>query len=190
MSRLAVAPVGSPFPSESRRARAAGTLVGGYRGPQHLVYLETVEERALPGLGRQYSSPRGRLDLFAAGPLLVLRFSDHGEGDFATPIIAAFDAISGRGDRVEMFFEMGGMFNYDSALRTRLTVHFVRHRPKIGSLHVFTRSRIVSMGVSVANLALGLITVHPDMKSFTGALDQIAKRTRTIGISGNLLAAS
>ena len=148
-----------------------------------------MEERALSGLGRQYSSQRGRLDLFAAGPLLVLRFSDHGEGEFATPIIAAFDGIAGRGEKAEMFFEMGGMFNYDSALRTRLTVHFVRHRPKIASLHVFTRSRIVSMGVSVANLALGLITVHANLASFGGALDQIAKRTRTIGISGNLLSA-
>jgi len=148
-----------------------------------------VEERALPGLGRQYSSPRGRLDLFTAGPLLVLRFSDHGEGEFATPIIAAFDAITGRGDKVEMFFDMGAMFNYDSALRTRLTVHFAQRRPKIGSLHVFTRSRLVSMGVSVANLALRLITVHDDMASFTRALDELAKRTRTVGISGSLLSA-
>jgi hypothetical protein len=45
------------------------------------------------------------------------------------------------------------------------------------------------MGVSVANLTLRLITVHADMPSFTGALDDIAKRTRTVGISGSLLSA-
>ena len=149
-----------------------------------------MEERALPGLGRQFISSRGKLHLFSGGPLLVLQFSDHGEGEFATHIIEAFDAIVERGERVEMFFEMGGMVNYDSALRTRLTIHFAQHRAKVASLHVFTRSRIVSMGVSVANLALRLITVHADLASFSRALDAIAKKTRTVGISSSLLSDS
>jgi len=155
------------------------------------VYFVNVEERALPGLGRQFSSRRGRLDLFSSGPLLVLRFSDHGEGDFAPPIMAAFDAITDRGEKPEMFFDMGRMVNYDSALRTELTTHFARHRPQIASLHVFTRSRIVAMGVSVANLALGrLITVHPDISAFGDALEETARKWHAVGISRGLLSPS
>jgi hypothetical protein len=150
-----------------------------------------VEERALSSLGRQFSSKRGKLDLFCAGPLLVLRFSDHGDGEFATEILAAFQSIVDRGEKAEMFLDMGRMVNYDSTLRTRLTSHFVRHRSQVASLHVFTRSRIVSMGVSVANLALGrLITGHADMAGFNDALDSIARKTRTVGISSNLLSLS
>jgi len=155
------------------------------------VYFVNVEERALPGLGRQFSSRRGRLDLFTSGPLLVLRFSDYGEGDFAPPIMAAFDAILERREKPEMFFEMGRMVNYDSALRTELTTHFARHRPQIASLHVFTRSRLVAMGVSVANLALGrLITVHPDISGFSDALEETARKWHAVGISRGVLSAS
>jgi hypothetical protein len=114
-----------------------------------------------------------------------------GDGEFATEIVAAFQSIVDRGEKAEMFLDMGRMVNYDSTLRTRLTSHFVRHRSQVASLHVFTRSRIVSMGVSVANLALGrLITVHADMAGFNDALDSIARKTRTVGISSNLLSLS
>lgn len=173
---IAAAPLPAEFGGEPRRSSCT---------------FDVVEERALPGLGRQFSSRRGKLDLFSAGPLLVLRFSGHGEGEFATYILSAFDVILERGERVEMFFEMGTMVNYDSALRTRLTIHFAHHRSRIASLHVFTRSRIVAMGVSVANLALGrLITVHAELRGFTDALDKVARTTRTIGISSSLLSAS
>jgi hypothetical protein len=150
-----------------------------------------VEERTLPGLGRQYSTKRGKLTLFVAGPLLVLRFTDHGEGDFAAPINAAFDTITARAERPELFFEMAEMVNYDSTLRTQLTNHFAQNRSKIASLHVFTRSRLVAMGVSVANLALGrIITVHPHAAAFYEALDQIARKHKVVGISSSLLTAS
>jgi hypothetical protein len=155
------------------------------------VYSGAVEERALPVLGREFSSNRGKLALFVGGPLLVLRFIDHGDGDFATPILAAFDAIIGAGKSVEMFFDMERMVNYDSPLRTRLTAHFREHRSTIASLHVFTHSRIVSMGVSVANLALGrLITVHSDKAEFGETIDLVARKTRTVGISSHLLSPS
>jgi hypothetical protein len=131
------------------------------------------------------------LALYSTGPILVARFSEHGDGEFAPPIVTAFDVIADAGRNVEIFFDMGKMVNYDSALRTRLTSHFLEHRPKIASLHVFTRSRIVSMGVSVANLALGnLITSHSDVGRFMKALDDTAHKHRASGISGSLLSGS
>jgi hypothetical protein len=145
----------------------------------------------LAGGGRQFSTQRGKLALFAAAPLLVLQFSDFGEGDFAGPVLAAFDEIVAAKHKAELFYEMGRMNNYDSALRTRMTSHFAEHRPQIASLHVFTRSRIVAMGVSVANLALGqLITVHTDSSRFFKAIDVTAKKHRVVGISGTLLSVS
>jgi hypothetical protein len=119
---------------------------------------------------------------------MVARFSGHGDGEFAPPIIAVFDGIADAGRQVEIFFDMGKLVNYDSALRTLLTTHFSEHRPKIASLHVFTRSRLVSMGVSVANLALGnLITSYRDVGRFMKALDDTARKNRATGISGTLL---
>lgn len=123
--------------------------------------------------------------------MLVVQFAEFGEGDFATPIIAAFDEILKAGSKVEIFFDMGKMDNYDSTLRTKLTTHFAARRPDIASLHVFAKSRLVTMGVSVANLALGrLITVHSSLTSFVKALESTARTHRAVGISGTLLSAS
>ncbi|MET0591777.1 MAG: hypothetical protein ABW133_03700 [Polyangiaceae bacterium] len=150
-----------------------------------------MEERALPGSGRLFSTRRGQLSLFTTGPMLVVEFADFGEGDFATPIMAAFDEILKAGQKAEIFFAMGKMDNYDSALRTKLTSHFAGRRSDIASFHVFAKSRLVTMGVSVANLALGrLITVHANHSSFVKALEATARRHRAVGISGTLLSAS
>jgi hypothetical protein len=147
-----------------------------------------MEQRTLAGLGRRFSSKRGRVDIFFGGPILLVRLSEHGEGDFAIPILSAFDAIIARGQRSELFFDAGRLHNYDSALRTRLTDHFVEHRPRIAALHVFTRSRLVAMGVSVANLALGgLITSHTEMSTFGDALDAAVRTAGVTGISSSLL---
>lgn len=145
----------------------------------------------MPGGGRQFSTQRGKLSLHLAGPLLVLQFSDFGEGDFAGPVLDAFDEIVAAKHKAELFYDMGRMNNYDSALRTRMTSHFAEHRPEIASLHVFAQSRIVSMGVSVANLALGrLITVHTDSSRFAKAIDDAARKHKIAGISALLLSAS
>jgi hypothetical protein len=79
------------------------------------VYPRQCGGRALAGLGRQFSSKRGKLDLFSAGAMLVLQFSGHGGGDFVIPINAAFDVILGRAEKVEMFSSL--------ALGRLITVH-------------------------------------------------------------------
>ena len=62
------------------------------------------------------------------------------------------------------------MENYESSCRVELTAWVLGHRDRT-SLHIGLRSRLVAMGVSVANLALGsLIQVHNDMRSLAAAL--------------------
>ena len=52
------------------------------------------------------------------------------------------------------------MANYDSACRLDLTAWILRRR-KHSVVHIATASRLVSMGVTVANLAVGgLFHVH------------------------------
>lgn len=149
-----------------------------------------MEEQALPaGLGREFLAANGRLALYSAGPLLVAKFVGFGEADFATPILQKFDAIAKGHQRVEVFLEMGRMVNYHSELRVRLTTHVSSRRSEIASAHVYTCSRMVAMGVSVADLALGqIITVHPTLERFREALDNAARNTRTPKLSSSVLA--
>ncbi len=62
------------------------------------------------------------------------------------------------------------MSNYDSACRVDLTAWVLRHRGQ-SALHIGLRSRMVAMGVSVANLALGsLIQVYGTADALEAAL--------------------
>jgi len=47
------------------------------------------------------------------------------------------------------------------------------HRDTLKALHAVARSRIVRMGVTVANLALGKITSHDNRSTFEAALRKL-----------------
>ena len=120
---------------------------------------------------------------------MLTQLSGYGEGRFADPIIAALDeALTGRGP-VLFFLELSTMENYDSTLRTRLTAHISQNRPRITGVHVLARSRLVAMGVAVANLALGgMITNHENLAAFQAALDRAIRDAKISGLSSAALA--
>ena len=54
------------------------------------------------------------------------------------------------------------MPNYDSELRTEWTRWLLRNRARLEDIQIVAGSKIVAMGVSVANVALGgIIQSHP-----------------------------
>jgi hypothetical protein len=129
--------------------------------------------------GSEWTTERGRLSLWSAAPLLIMQFSGHGEGEFATPLLTRFDALTDSFGPIHIFFDLSALENYDSALRTRVTQHFQREVERIGSLHVCARSKIVAMGVAVVNLALGgIITSHRERSELLAVIDVLTKQTR------------
>jgi hypothetical protein len=81
------------------------------------------------------------------------------------------------------------MTSYDTDLRTELTAALARERKCIGCLHVLVRSKIVAMGVSVANLALGgIITIHGSAPSFHAALQAALTKAQVSRFSLEVLA--
>ena len=101
--------------------------------------------------------------------LVVLR--DHGQGGFSSIIRRYWDEALLRTPRVTLLADFWSMPTYDSPLRLDLTSWLLDHRPRVAELHVLTRSRIVTMGVAVANLALGgLVTNHRTRAPFDEAV--------------------
>jgi hypothetical protein len=147
-----------------------------------------MQMKTFPEGGRGLGNDRGSIGVWMRSPILLAQMIGHGDGRFADPIIDAFDeALRGK-HAVQIFFEMGGMPNYDSALRTRLTTHFATHRARVASLHVFTRSRLVAMGVAVANLALGgIIISHDSLAAFQSALDREISKAKVSGFTSAAL---
>ena len=108
-----------------------------------------------------------------------MQFSGHGEGEFATPLLASFDALTDSFGPIHVFFDLSPLQNYDSALRMQVTEHFRRDLERIGSLHVCARAKIVAMGVAVVNLALGgIITSYRERTDLLAAIDVLTKQTR------------
>jgi hypothetical protein len=109
-----------------------------------------------------------------ARSVLVARFTGHGEGTFAGPLAERVDQIVAATGRLELWVDLEAAPAYDSELRTRMTECLKRHLPRVGSIGVIAASKLFTMGVSVANLALGgIIVSHPDRASFAAALDEV-----------------
>jgi hypothetical protein len=73
--------------------------------------------------------------------------------------------------RIALFDDLEELTGYESELRIRLTEWSRKNRSKVVGFHIFTRSRLVAMGVTVANLALGgTIRAHLRRETFEAAL--------------------
>jgi hypothetical protein len=80
--------------------------------------------------------------------------------EHADRIVIAFEQALCAGDPVHLFADMGDLEDYHSTLRIKVVEVFKRRRSSVLTVHAFSKSRIVSMGIAVVNLAIGGIIVH------------------------------
>lgn len=90
------------------------------------------------------------------------------------------DELTARGVKPTVFNDWWEMTGYDSEARIRLT-EWTRSNLALGKTwpsHVLMRSKIVAMGVTVANMALGgALVVHSDRAVFDAELRAAARRS-------------
>ena len=87
------------------------------------------------------------------------------------PLEAVLRAEFDKSQGLHAFWDLGKLSKYHSEVRICATRLLLAQRHKVLSLHTFTRSKLVSMGVAVANLALGgIVQIHPDKESYEAAL--------------------
>ncbi|MDQ2647266.1 MAG: hypothetical protein M3020_25910 [Myxococcota bacterium] len=148
-----------------------------------------MDSVGLPFEGAGYRSPKGRLGVWTPSPaLLVVQFSGHGDKSFVRPIVEAFERLLAGDAPLHVFFDAGAMPTYDSELRTGLTGRLFDDRARISAFHVLSTSKLTSMGVSVANLALGgIITLHSERAPFSIVLDATLARQQVTGFSSKAL---
>jgi hypothetical protein len=95
--------------------------------------------------------------------------------EMAHLLIDQAEPLYSRPGRIHGFHNWLGMDNYESVCRVELTGWVLSHREQ-SALHIGLRSRMVAMGVAVANLALGsLIQVYNEPKGFETALRAVLK---------------
>jgi hypothetical protein len=86
--------------------------------------------------------------------------------------------IAAEDGRLIVFNDWEAMLDYDSECRTRLTRATLELKGSVEGLHILFASRVVAMGVQVANLAVKIITVHTARPTFEAAVREALHRRR------------
>jgi hypothetical protein len=130
-----------------------------------------MEIRVLPD-GEELLGRNGKVALTnpVAG-VVVLRMSGNVTADLVPRQIALLDQFRAAAPvATDYYYDLWDLQSYASALRVDLTSWHLKNRLVLRGLHTTTQSRVVKMGVTVANVALGVITQHDDRRSFEIAL--------------------
>lgn len=125
-----------------------------------------------PPLGAaRVSNERGTLTFWQIAPhIYVTEVRGFLTEEMSNLLIERAEPLYASVRKLHGFHNWLDMSNYDSACRVELTAWVLRHRAQ-SALHIGLRSRMVAMGVSVANLALGsLIQVYPNADALEAAL--------------------
>ncbi len=118
---------------------------------------------------------------FVAPGVLWMRFVGFGDAAFVPTILAWRTRLLAQQPQGAILFDdMERTTGYAAEARSALT-HWVRtNRKSLGGIHILTHNRLVAMGVSVANLALGgFLTAYTDPAAFSAAVKRVSAERAT-----------
>ena len=113
-----------------------------------------------------------RLDWTRQGIVRTIMMGHAGVAS-AEAIIRRFEVVVRFTGRITALYDVWDLTGYDSDFRIELTKWGTKNRSTIDAIHATTRSKMVNMGLSVANLAMGgILTPYGNRADF----DAVAKR--------------
>ncbi len=135
--------------------------------PKYPLIDELVTERGMVRLSRPV---RGVVQTVVTG---------YATTAMADKIIAWVDRAIADGERPSVFHDWDGATGYDPAVRPKFATWYARIRRDVESVHVFTRSRVVSMGVTLVSIAMNnAIVAYRERGPFEAALAVAMRRSR------------
>ncbi len=142
--------------------------------------LPGMEHKVLVDGTRVATSPEGESRVWSPAPgIVVTSFSGYGTHAFAAVIKRDTTPYFEPGTQTALFSDWYDMRGYDTAARVELTRWLGWMRPRISEYHLLVRSRLVAMGVAVANLALGgWLDSTTNRIAFRQMLDQAVRRAQ------------
>lgn len=134
-----------------------------------------MERRDSSG-GDELVGSAGKVSVTSVSPgIVVLRMSGNVTKELVPPMVALVGkTFAAHPHPTTYFYDLWGMTAYASEVRVELTRWHLARRDKLKTLHAVAQSRLVRMGVSVANVALGNIVQHDDPATFEAALRRLA----------------
>ncbi len=132
----------------------------------------TTKER-LPNGDVRWQTERGEGLLRVLTPTVILiSIKGHSSMELVPLFTGEIERRIQRGIRVDWFGDYSGMTSYDSDARIALSDFTRTHKDGLNRVVILVQSRLVAMGVSVANLAVGgKIEAFADRRKWQHALD-------------------
>ena len=94
------------------------------------------------------------------------------------------ERIRRAGGKVYVFHDWTEMTGYDSSSRVKLTSWSIAHRDCFQEAHLAVRSRVIVLGVQVANIAVGgFMRAHSGTASLEIELDRVLRRGSSLAPS-------
>lgn len=128
----------------------------------------------------RYNSGKGEMTISLPKPdIVVCKGVGHLDKIMGRKFLDVVEKVSATNRQFNAFCDWAEMNGYDSEVRNMFTQWVAGNRTRV-AVHILVGSKLVSMGVSVANLALGGSLVgYTNRTSFDAAL-----RSARIGLSG------
>lgn len=119
-----------------------------------------------------WSGARGGTELVVEAPHLVrIVMRGHVDARVGIATAAGLDKLIKQSIRCHTFWDLEAMTTYDSAVRVECTRVLLDNPTQVASIVALARSKVVRMGVAVANLALGnKIRMFAERAPFENAL--------------------
>lgn len=132
-----------------------------------------------------WRSERAEVRVRVLAPTVVLlSVKGHASNDFMPLFIGEPMRRIQQGMHIDWFGDYSEVTGYDSATRIALSEFTNKYKSGMNSIAILVRSKIVAMGVSVANLAVGgKIDAYANQQKFEAALAAAVERARAPGLS-------
>jgi hypothetical protein len=116
--------------------------------------------------------PRGRADVDLRVPgLAEVRYVGLATTELAEGIHRRLDAWIAAGMTVTIYIDASELKSYETAFRTVWTGWFRANRPRLAAVHILFQSKLIEMGISIANSFLGgFLVPWSDRRGFEASL--------------------
>ncbi len=133
-----------------------------------------MEHERVDARTERWSDGRGTLEITTVRPGVVLqRFRGHALGPMASVIGERLDRELSRAQQIIVFDDWEEATGYESEVRIRLTAWTRERLDRIPETHVLVRSKLLAMGIAVANVAVsGKLRAYTSRAAFEAALAQ------------------
>jgi len=131
-----------------------------------------IVDRTAVNDGIRLDSKRGAVFFQEPAPgIVVYSVAGFADVELHHMILPDLEEAIARNHGIELFADGGELDGYDTQFRLEWTDWFNANRKNLGDVHVFVRSSIARMGLSLANLATGgMLRPYYSSASFDAAL--------------------